>query len=144
MMKVGTLLDTHAWIWLVFNERRRANARAWKDIDDASLTNSLAVSEISFWEIATKAAKGKLELDRDVVVWLREAASTPGVGIVEVEREVLVKSALLEVATRDPADRILAATALRYGLRLATADTALLKYAQRNRMLKVLDMRPEV
>jgi len=41
-----------------------------------------------------------------------------------------------------PADRILAATALRCGLRLATADRALLQYAERNRLLKVLDMRP--
>jgi hypothetical protein len=31
---------------------------------------------------------------------------------------------------------------LRYGLRLATADRALLQYAERNRLLKVLDMRP--
>jgi PIN domain nuclease of toxin-antitoxin system len=85
--------------------------------------------------------KGKLELDRDVVVWLREAASTPGVGVVQVERETLVRSALLELHA-DLADRILAATALRYGLRLATADRALLQYAERNRLLKVLDMRP--
>lgn len=141
MMKRGTLLDTHAWIWLVFDERKRANAAAWKELDDTSLTHSLAVSEISFWEIATKAAKGKLELNQDVVVWLREAARTPGVGVIEVEREVLVKSALLEMH-RDPADRVLVATALRYGLRLATADEAMLRYAERNRQLQVLDMRP--
>ena len=142
MKKIGTLLDTHVWIWLVANERHRANEAGWQELDDASLTHSLAVSEISFWEIATKAVKGKLELDRDVVVWLREAASTPGVGVVEVERETLVKSALLEMH-RDPADRVLVATALRWGLRLATADVALLRYAERNRLLKVLDMRPD-
>jgi PIN domain nuclease of toxin-antitoxin system len=142
MNKIGTLLDTHAWIWLVANERHRASQHSWQEIDDAAKTNSLAVSEISFWEIATKAGKGKLEFDRDVEEWLREAASTPGVGVVEVERDTLVRSTLLELH-RDPADRVLVATALRYGLRLATADVALLRYAERNRLLKVLDMRPD-
>lgn len=140
-MKRGTLLDTHVWMWLVFDERKRSNAKAWKEIDAASLTNSLAVSEISFWEIAVKATSGRLELNKDVVVWLREAATTPGVGVIEVERETLVRSALLDLH-RDPADRILAATAIRYGIRLATADVALLEYAQRNKQLHVLDMRP--
>jgi PIN domain nuclease of toxin-antitoxin system len=142
-MKRGTLLDTHVWMWLVFDERKRASAKAWEEIDAASLTNSLAVSEISFWEVAVKAASGRLELNKDVVVWLREAATTPGVGVIKVERETLVRSALLEM-NKDPADRILAATAIRYGIRLATADEALLEYAERNKQLHVLDMRPEI
>ena len=141
-MKIGTLLDTHAWIWLVANERKRGNARAWKEIETAAITNSLAVSEISFWEIALKAGKGRLELSKDVVVWLREAAGTPGVGVIEVERPIFVRSALLETDNRDPADRILIATALRHSLRLATADTAILDYAKTNSQLRVLDMRP--
>lgn len=141
MMKVGTLLDTHAWIWLVGDDRQRANKKAWQEIDQSALTNSLAVSEISFLEIARKANRGRLELFKDPVVWLREAATTPGVGIIEVSRETLVKSALLDMHA-DPADRILVATALRYTLRLATADEALLHYAERDRNLRVLDMRP--
>ena len=140
-MKRGTLLDTHVWIWLVFDERRRANAEAWKEIDDCSLTNSLAVSEISFWEIAVKATTGRLELNKDVAVWLREAASAPGIGVIQVDRDTLVKSALLEMQ-RDPADCILVATAIRYGIRLATADAVLIEYAQRNKQLHILDMRP--
>ena len=139
--KRGTLLDTHVWIWLVADERARANAAAWKEIDAASLTHSLGVSEISFWEIAVKATSGRLELSKDVVVWLREAATTPGLGVIQVDRETLVSSALLELH-RDPADRILVATAIRYGIRLATADDALISYAQRNKQLHVLDMRP--
>src|SRR5688500_15047086 len=115
-MKRGTLLDTHVWIWLVADECVRANTEAWKELDASSLTHSLGVSEISFWEIDVKATTGRLELSKDVVVWLREAASTPGVGVIQVDRETLVKSALLELH-RDPADRILVATAIRYGLR---------------------------
>lgn len=144
MMKVGTLLDTHAWLWMVGNERQRANPTAWEEIDRATLTNSLGVSEISFWEIAVKAASGRLELTKDPVVWLREAAATPGIGIMEVTRETLVKSALLEMEHRDPADRILVATAIRYGMRLATADARILRYAKKNPLLRTLDMRPPV
>ena len=143
MKKIGTLLDTHAWIWMVGDQRERASKKAWEEIDDASLTNSLGVSEISFWEIAVKAASGKLELYRDPVVWLREAAAMPGIGIMEVSRETLVKSALLEMPHKDPADRILVATAIRYGMRLATADVRIVRYAAKNPLLRVLDMRLE-
>ncbi|HEX6559751.1 MAG TPA: type II toxin-antitoxin system VapC family toxin [Longimicrobiales bacterium] len=141
-MKRGTLLDTHAWMWLVFDERHRGSAEAWRDIDECAVTNSLAVSEISFWEVAVQAGKRRLDLGQDVDAWLREAAKAPGIGVVHVDREVLVKSALLDLEQRDPADRILVATALRYGLRLATADESLLSYAAKHPSLQVLDMRP--
>lgn len=142
MMKIGTLLDTHAWLWIVGGDRTRGNPKAWEEIDQSAITQSLAVSEISFLEIARKAGKGRLELFKDPVVWLREAATTPGIGFITISRETLVKSALLDMHP-DPADRILVATALRYSLRLATADEGILEYAARNTQLRVLDMRSE-
>jgi PIN domain nuclease of toxin-antitoxin system len=53
----------------------------------------------------------------------------------------LIESALLDMIGRDPADRILVATALRHDLRLATADTEILEYARASGRLRVLDVR---
>jgi PIN domain nuclease of toxin-antitoxin system len=65
----------------------------------------------------------------------------PGLGVIQVDREVLVESALLEWQHRDPADRLLVATARRYGLRIATADDQLLAYCRGAGSTNVLDVR---
>ncbi|MGQ0561830.1 MAG: type II toxin-antitoxin system VapC family toxin [Gemmatimonadota bacterium] len=142
-MSAALLLDTHAWIWLVFAERERLRAEAWQEIEAAAARQSVAISEISFWEIATKVKTGRLELYAQARDWLRKASKAPGVGVVQVDRETLVDSALLEFDHRDPADRVLVATAIRYGLRLVTVDVPIIEYAQENVKLEVLDARPK-
>ena len=134
------LLDTHTWIWTVDRHTSRLSPSARNSIEDALAGQAVAVSEISHWEIALKATKKKLQVG-DPKEWLRRASKAPGIGVIQIDRETLVDSALLDMATRDPADRVLVATALRYGLRLTTADEAILNYAQRNPRLAVLDAR---
>jgi PIN domain nuclease of toxin-antitoxin system len=141
MTNDALLLDTHAWIWLVLEERDQMSTDTWDAIEQAATTHSIAVSEISFWEVAVKATKGKL-LTRDPRDWLHTAASKSGVGVVQVDRHTLIHSALLAFDHRDPADRILIATAMEYQLRLVTADEAILGYARQSRDLAVLDARP--
>ena len=140
-MSEALLLDTHVWLWLIADGRAQMSGRAWLNIEQHAERNALAVSEISFWELATKAAKGNLQLLPNLREWLKTAARKPGFGIVEVDRDILVQSAELDFPRRDPADRILVATALRYDLRLATADTPILRYAEQNSRLMVLDCR---
>lgn len=123
------LLDTHVWLWVVFEERAKMPRDRWQTIESAAERNALAVSEVSFWEIAVKAAKGKLELPPSPREWLKRAGRTPGVGIIQIDRDVMVQSAELDLKTRDPADRMLVATAVRYDLQLATADQVLIDYA---------------
>lgn len=139
-MRSAILLDTHAWLWLTFDERERASAHAWKEIEAAAVKQGVAVSDISFWEVALKSQKRILDVG-NVREWLKRARHAPGLGVIEVDRSLLVDSALLDYQGRDPADRILIATALRYDLRLATADAPIIEYAERQRALKVLDMR---
>ena len=65
-----TLLDTHAWVWWVTDDRRLSrrppNARSIV----ASRAGALALSLISVWEVAKKVEKGSLVLDRPVADWL--------------------------------------------------------------------------
>lgn len=141
MSSDALLLDTHVWLWSVGGERDLMSAAAWQAIEQAATTHSVAVSEISFWEIAVKATKRKLQI-ADVREWLSRAESRGAVGVVQVDRHTLVHSALLEYEHRDPADRILIATAMEYQLRLVTADEAILRCARQSHDFSVLDARP--
>ena len=133
------LLDTHVWYWLS-TEERKVSAAALRAITSAARRHAVAVSEVSFWELATKAAKGKLELRPDPAEWLRRASSKSGLGVIDLDREILVRSAQLDWEHRDPADRMLVATAMFYDLRLATADPVILEHARTNRRLQVLNV----
>ncbi|HQQ77157.1 MAG TPA: type II toxin-antitoxin system VapC family toxin [Thermoanaerobaculia bacterium] len=117
------LLDTHAWIWWAAETPRRLSARARRAIADSP---SVGVSAISAWEVAMLVAKGRLELDRDVLVWIRQALSLPRVTLVPLTPEIAVRSTRLgDGFPGDPADRILVATARELGAQLVTKDRAL-------------------
>jgi PIN domain nuclease of toxin-antitoxin system len=66
-----TLLDTHAWIWLV-SEDRRLSKRATVAIATALAEQDLWLSLTSVWEVARKVEKQQLVLDRPVEQWLDE------------------------------------------------------------------------
>ena len=117
------LLDTHVWIWWAAETPRRLSARARRAISESP---SIAVSAISPWEVAMLVAKGRLELDRDVLVWIRQALALPRVTLVPLTPEIAVRSTRLGAGfPGDPADRILVATARELGASLATKDAIL-------------------
>ena len=65
------LLDTHVLIWLdQDNSSLRPKAR--KRADLALQQGSLAVSAISFWEIAMQVAKGRITMSLPPAVWRRD------------------------------------------------------------------------
>ena len=127
----GLLLDTHAWIWLVFADPYlKPSVRA--EIEVVSHASMLYLSPISMWEVALKHSRGKLTLDRPLREWLAHAASLPGMQLAAITPAIAAECASLPAAFHgDPADRIVAATARTEGLRLVTHDKALLKLAGR-------------
>ena len=125
------LLDTHALVWSV-EERPRLGNLAKRAINIAARLNQIAVSAISPWEVALLVSKGRLNLSTDVMVWVREALSKPGVNFVALEPEIAVASTRLPFEMHaDPADRILVATAKQLGATLVTADKTLLGLAKK-------------
>jgi PIN domain nuclease of toxin-antitoxin system len=125
-----TLLDTHAWIWWV-TEDRRMSRRAKAAITAALAEQDLWLSLISVWEVAKKVEKQQLVLDRPVDQWLDEAVTIDGLGVWELTRPVLVHScALPQPFHGDPADQILVATARHHGAVLVTKDHRIRRYAQ--------------
>jgi PIN domain nuclease of toxin-antitoxin system len=124
-----TLLDTHAWIWWV-TEDRRLSRRAKTAIATALDEQDLWLSLISVWEVAKKIEKQQLVLDRPLDEWLDEAVAIPALGVWELTRPILVQSCGLPTPFHgDPADQMIVATARHHGAVVVTKDQRIRRYA---------------
>ena len=120
------LLDTHVLLWwLGAPERLSEEQRAV--LDGASAEQPLLVAEISLWEIAMLASRGRIRLQVPLQSWLEAATAPPLVRSVGITPAVAAEvAALPESFQRDPADRILVATARVLEATLLTCDRRIL------------------
>jgi PIN domain nuclease of toxin-antitoxin system len=124
-----TLLDTHAWVWWV-TEDRRLSAVARRAIERSQAKGDLSLSLISVWEVAKKVEKAQLVLDRPLDQWLELALARPGLNLAELTRPILVESCKLPPAFHgDPADQLLVATARDCDAVIITKDARIRAYA---------------
>jgi len=136
------LLDTHVWLWALDDRRGRMCDAAFGLVSAAAEDRRLYVSDISFWEVSLKAAKGSLLLSVDPLLWLERAARAPGIQALALTRDVLIQSTRLPGEMHgDPADRMLVAQAQLAGLTLMTCDAQLVQYAKARRGVRVCDAR---
>lgn len=78
---------------------------------------------------------GRLILQASVAVWTRQALSKPGINLVGFTPEIAIDSVYLpEPVHKDPADRILLATARVEHLTLVTRDEKMLEFAARTHL----------
>jgi PIN domain nuclease of toxin-antitoxin system len=126
----GFLLDTHAALWI--SEDQPIGEAAVEALDEAAdLGTPVLVSPISAWEIGMLVARNRISLAIRPSDWFRRLLQIGGVALAPMPPEVLIASSFLPGdAPRDPADRILAATARDGNLRLITRDRVLLGYAE--------------
>jgi PIN domain nuclease of toxin-antitoxin system len=124
------LLDTHAWIWLQ-EGLPGISPRLIAQIDEARRRSDVYVSAVSVWEIGNLTARGRLELESPIDVWLQLALTVGRLQLAPFEATIALASARLPGAIHgDPADRMLVATARTHGLTLVTHDKLLLKYGK--------------
>jgi PIN domain nuclease of toxin-antitoxin system len=136
------LLDTHLWVWYVENESRRFSKRITPLVERAVQRGDIIVSAISVWEIAQLEALRRLELSVDVRTWVGRALAFPGVRLKGLSPSIAIESTRLPGEPhRDPADRILIATARLTGAALVTCDDAVLGYAKKGHV-RVVDATP--
>jgi PIN domain nuclease of toxin-antitoxin system len=122
------VLDTHSLLWWV-NDPSTLSKPALKAIAAAVESRSVHVSCISSWEIALLVERGRLRLALDVRDWLCRCEALPFLTFVPVSNAIAVESVRLpDFPHADPADRIIAATALSLGAALVTKDDNLRKY----------------
>jgi PIN domain nuclease of toxin-antitoxin system len=119
------LLDTHALVWLDQGDPN-LGPDARKRADTALQQGGLAVSAISFWEIAMLIIKGRMTLSLPVSAWRRDLLR---LGLVEipVDGEIGLAAAQLSLHG-DPVDRLIVATTRQKGGVLLTADRAILQW----------------
>lgn len=123
------LLDTCALLWLANGDPLAAGA----DVVLAEAEREpggLNVSPISAWEIGQLVSRRRVVLPMHPTAWF-EAALHSGVGLAPMPPSVLVESSFLpDGGLRDPADRIIAATARAFGYRIMTRDRLILDFAE--------------
>ena len=115
------LVDTHVVIWLA-GDQSRLSKNAREAIDGARTNGGgLAISSITLWELATLAGRGRIRLDVSLESFLGEVETR--FTVLPITSRACVRALGLPAAyPKDPADRIIAATALVEGLPLLTAD----------------------
>lgn len=136
------LIDTHIWLWYLDGATAEIATDALSLLRRAVVGAGLLVSDMSVWEVGTKAAKGKLALSPSVDAWVDRAAAQPGMTFAALDRVALLASTQLPgVIHGDPVDRILIATASGAGIPLVTADRQIIEYADTTNALSVCDAR---
>jgi PIN domain nuclease of toxin-antitoxin system len=116
------LLDTHVWWWWVTGERRLSRAQD-RQLKKISPETPALVSDVSLWEIATLFSLERIALRVPLREWLEGASAEPLVRRCAISPAVAAEVAELPNSFhRDPADRILVATARVYGATLVTQD----------------------
>lgn len=119
---VTALLDTDVLIWWL-NDRTRLSPDQQEVVASASARCPLLVSDISLWEIATLHAVGWIRLGIPIREWLDRAVAPPLMRRCGISPAIAAEMATLpDSFQRDPADRILVATARVLGATLLTQD----------------------
>jgi len=116
------LLDTHAWVWWICGDAR-LTARERDALDNLPAHERPVLAEISLWEVAMLVERGRLELDMDLENWLALAAAPATVELVRITPAIAAEVARLpDRFHRDPADRLIVASARVRKLHVLTRD----------------------
>ena len=123
------LLDTHVWIWLVKGDPTLAPATRDR-VRAAANTENLRIAAITLWEVAVLASRRRIELGEQTLPWLEDAVARSGVVVEPLTPRVAAESYQLPGSFhRDPADRMIVATARLIRADLMTRDGPILNYA---------------
>lgn len=114
------VLDTHALLWWALDPEK-LSTRAAQSCQAMEVEGGYA-SAISIWELGTKVKRGKLELGFSIGEFARRLERSSVIEFVPVDVTVWLRSLALPWEHRDPADRVIVATALLKGQPLLTKD----------------------
>lgn len=124
------LLDTCALIWM-------ANGDPLADQALTAIENShqnaipLQICPISAWEVGMLVSRNRISMALRPEDWFSQVLATPGTGLSDLSPEVMIASSFLPgTPPRDPADRMIIATARDQNLTIVTRDRIILRYAE--------------
>jgi PIN domain nuclease of toxin-antitoxin system len=122
-----TILDTQVWVWWVNDDSLLPPVlRGYLEVNEK---HGFGVSAISCLEVARLVAAGRLVLPEPAKQWLTTALHYPGMNLIDLSPRIAVASTQSpEPFHRDPADRIIVATANTMDAELATTDAKIRAY----------------
>ncbi|HTV77057.1 MAG TPA: type II toxin-antitoxin system VapC family toxin [Steroidobacteraceae bacterium] len=125
------LLDTHILVWWVNGDTKKFSRKARQALKQHCLRDELLISSISIFEIKTLERRGRLRFRVSVSEWLSQVRQLPEYRIEAITDEIAEHAGQFgDTFPGDPADRIIAATALVRDVPLVTMDERLRATAQ--------------
>ncbi len=121
------VLDSHIWFWWINLEHERFPAGCRKQIDRS---DRVGVSPVSCYELALAHRRRRLHFGCEPADWFAEALQPAGVELLPVTPAITVRAVALTDIHRDPFDRLIIATALEYGAKLASVDGSFIRYPE--------------
>lgn len=121
------LLDTCTFLWLV-TQQDNLSKKARHEI--SSHASGLFISSISAFELGVKVHKKLLELPLSPQKWLNKALHLHGLTELPIDSETALYATQLPPIHKDPADRLIIATAYRHHLTILTPDSHISAYPQ--------------
>lgn len=119
------LLDTNAVVFDAL-QPARLSRKARQLIEQAYARNELACCDISLWEIAMLVSKGRLDPGVSALEFTKLALAARSIQVLPVNPEIADLCVSFDDRVgSDPADRLVAATAVHYHATLITTDNSL-------------------
>ena len=132
-MSAALLLDTHIVLWLesgnasLKEQTRRKIDECWR------AGGMILLSAVSAWEIALLADLQRIALDLPAADWIARFLNRPGFAPAPLTPESAARAYDMKpFAHRDPADRLLMATAMELHCPLVTYDRNIAHFAKRH------------
>ena len=126
-MSVVPVLDTHIWVWWMLGDSKLKGSKR-EYLDALPPGNRPVLSDISLWEVGMLVEMGRLDIGGDIESWLEIAASPATVSLQPVTPAIIAEMNRLPSGFhRDPANRLIVATARVLGKPLATVDDKIRK-----------------
>lgn len=121
------ILDTHIWLW--WNQDSPQLTELQKEVIESSRVDGIGISSISLIEIFRLVDRGRLILPKLLNEWFSIALAEEGILLIPITPAIAIEAySLPDEFHKDPADRIIVATARVYDCPLITVDQNILAY----------------
>jgi PIN domain nuclease of toxin-antitoxin system len=121
------MLDIHIWLWLVNGNFDRFPA-GWRELIEAA--ERVGISPISCYEVALADQKGRIKILTLLSEWFSQAITPFGIELFPIDERIAARAVELSPVHQDSFDRLIIATALEYGAKLASVDNLFARYLE--------------
>ena len=124
------VLDTHAWIWWVTQNRKLLPATLHEYLSRERVPHN--ISAISVYEVSVLAGRGRVNVGMPIHEWIDEATDGSNIRVIPVDKQIAEYAGILPDIHGDPMDRIIIATSLLQEATLVTKDHWIHQYPDLN------------